>query len=126
MKPTLAAALVVAIAACSAGRMHRASATDPLPAPADPRAEIEALDRQITADRVALGDGPSGDSMTAAELTAQCDDTCRLRDSICHSADRICDLAGQLVDDSWAAERCTAGKASCATATERCDGCRAE
>ena len=43
--------------------------------------------------------------------------------TICDNAGRICDLADDLPGDTWAAERCDAGKAACARASERCCGC---
>ncbi|HVV82828.1 MAG TPA: hypothetical protein VHE35_07095 [Kofleriaceae bacterium] len=52
-----------------------------------------------------------------------CQDVCNLSDSICDAAAEICQLAGSLPGDAWAAGRCDAGKGSCATSRERCCHC---
>lgn len=106
--------------------------------PDDVHAQITELSDRIEADRLALGiEAPTASAAAAmADLTAAgaavtctrstrdtCVDVCGLGDSICANASAICDLAAQLPGDSWAAERCNAGKASCQIASERCCSC---
>jgi hypothetical protein len=52
-----------------------------------------------------------------------CVDVCGLADAICDNAERICDLAGELKGDDWAAGKCSDAKASCREATQRCCSC---
>lgn len=68
---------------------------------------------------------PLADLRTTCERSSRqlCQDVCRLGDSICDNASAICELADQLPGDAWAAERCSAGKASCKRASERCCTC---
>jgi hypothetical protein len=54
--------------------------------------------------------------------TQDCIDTCKIEDSICNNAQKICDLASELSDD-WATEKCDSGKASCEEATKKCVAC---
>ena len=53
-----------------------------------------------------------------------CGDVCRLADRICDNAESICELAGKLPGDAWAAGKCDTGKAACEKARTRCCGCR--
>jgi hypothetical protein len=114
-------------------------------------AEIDALSRQIDADLAALGlarpAAPAGacirppcgaEALSVAPRPAHteepscrpgagetCRDTCRLSDSICDSAGRICRIAADLGgDDAYANERCAGGKASCDASRTRCCGCQ--
>lgn len=52
-----------------------------------------------------------------------CTDTCKLSDSICDSAVKICTIAKELGSDTWANEKCTSGTSSCETAQGKCCGC---
>lgn len=108
----------------------------------DPRAQINQLDAQITADleKLALprptappltppeamsagGVQATSDPSCKAPLTPTCGDSCKLADSICENAGRICGLAGQLGNDAWANEKCSSGTASCEAARKRCCNC---
>ncbi len=116
----------------------------------DPR--IVELDSQITTDFAKLGAGerptpapPNATSMcpdppcrtptattiklrkddsTCKPAAAQaCTDTCKLSDSICDNAVKICDIAKELGNDAWANEKCASGTSSCETAQGKCCGC---
>ena len=116
----------------------------------DPR--IVELDTKITDDFAQLGLGerpmssppnvmsgctnPPCATPTAAEIklrkddptckpgTAQvCTDTCKLSDSICDSAVKICTIAKELGGDAWATEKCASGTSSCEAAQGKCCGC---
>jgi hypothetical protein len=52
-----------------------------------------------------------------------CKQSCTLSDSICANAKKICDLAGQMAGDAWAAQKCSDGNATCATAKKQCCEC---
>ena len=104
---------------------------------ADPRGQITQLDAQITADleklkmpRSTAPPSISAEAMSAGRVpTCQvpasptCSDSCKLADSICDNAGRICNLAGQLGNDPWANEKCSSGTASCEAARKRCCDC---
>lgn len=53
-----------------------------------------------------------------------CRDSCKLADSICTSAKRICTIAAEMGDDAWASGKCLDGKGSCDRAKTRCCGCQ--
>ncbi|MBK9031372.1 MAG: hypothetical protein IPL61_08545 [Myxococcales bacterium] len=134
----LAAAALTALIACGA-RPQRADTSAPPLAPVGAiHDQIVALDQQIAVDRDAQGGtAPDATAIEAAHtmsvldavgvcarpLDDTCGDVCTLSDSICGNASKICDLAGQLPGDDWAAERCDAGKATCVTASQRCCAC---
>ena len=115
-----------------------------------PRTELDLLDDQITADMERLGivrPQPPPDvcvadcepqqmstavSAAAAQDPATCQrsqsqtctDACKLSDSICTNAKRICELATQLGGtDAYANDKCHRGTASCEAATKRCCSC---
>lgn len=134
-------AVLVAVG-CGGGRasLTPAKAAPPEATPTWPvdderaRARIEVLDREIAA-RAATLDLPPPTLTPEVDPMAQpigtcersprpvCQDVCTLADSICTAADEICKLAGQLAGDVWAAQRCAAGRGSCAAAHERCCRC---
>jgi hypothetical protein len=104
---------------------------------ADPRGQITQLDAQITADleKLAMPRPTEPPSISAEAMSAggapacqvpaspTCADSCKLADSICDNAGRICKLAGQLENDPWANEKCSSGTASCEAARKRCCDC---
>jgi hypothetical protein len=112
------------------------------PMPGDPRAEIEHLWAVIEQQRTDLGlaapssplaPGPatpmastplSSDDTCKPAKTDRCTQSCTFSDSICKNAARICEIAEQLVADTWAAEKCTRAKQTCDTAHESCCGCQ--
>lgn len=120
------------------------------PSPTETRTEIDALDAKITADMAALGiarpiaapitcvgedcaqqiAGVATSTVAPAPPTCKpaqtqtCTDVCKLKDSICTNAGRICQLAADLHGaDAHANDRCVQGNASCDAARERCCGC---
>lgn len=125
----------------------------PMPAvakgPPDARAEIDALDQQISAklgemnlSRPAASSSPptmagsdtlvelGKKNLTSAEDTAcqpaqndTCGRSCTLADSICTNAARICKLAEQLPDDPWAREKCVGNTETCNVAHQSCCSC---
>lgn len=147
-----ALAITIGCAAQSGKKMAAAPASAGMPDAApmpqgSPRAEIDRLDADITAEMAKAGLArPAAAPLTcvgaacASEMTrfataiktppkvctgktATCSDVCTLKDSICSNAARICDLAAQLGTDDSANDKCNQGKASCDAATERCCGC---
>lgn len=161
MRTLASLVLGIAIAACAA-RSQKEPAPAAVPSRpespssmgvtpgASPRAELEILDDQITADMERLGivrPQPAPDvcvadcepqqmSTAVAAAAAQdpatckrsgsqtCTDACALSDSICTNAKRICDLAAQLGGtDAYANDKCHRGTASCEAATKRCCSC---
>lgn len=135
-----------------AGAPRAASgAASPMPAPAGARAELDELSRKIDDDLAAMGlarpaapvnacvTPPCGAEALGAGLRPEhaaepacrpgagdvCGDSCRLSDSICDSAGRICRIAADLGGgDAYANDRCAGGKASCDAARARCCGCQ--
>lgn len=152
----LAAAWLAAIA-CGAGRPATSSAPPaaetpgamPPSAPGDthagPRAEIDALDRDITAELARAQIPPPPATCNGASCASQmsepfstpppseptchpassdhCSDLCTLSTSICKNQQRICELAQQLTGDDWAAGKCTRARASCQAAHDACCRC---
>jgi hypothetical protein len=151
----LGAACAIALA-CGGAQLGAKSPAPPAPAaatrgesltmPGDARAEIEELDRQITAElagaqvpapAIPSCSGPActaavaepfatpttSDSTCHPAATPRCTDVCKLGDSVCHNQERICELAAQLAGDDWAANKCTGARASCKAAHERCCSC---
>jgi hypothetical protein len=112
----------------------------------DPRAQIDALDRQIAGEMArAHVSPPATESCTGATCatamsqpfatpaatdpecrparTDTCTSACTLSTSICSNQQKICDLAKQLVGDDWAANKCESAKASCRAAHDSCCSC---
>lgn len=61
-------------------------------------------------------DQPKGQSDT-------CKQSCTLKDSICENAKKICDIAGEMDGDRWAAQKCADGNATCDAARKQCCEC---
>jgi hypothetical protein len=140
-------ALAAVVVACGAGMSKPAAPPQSVGAsgagPVDPRAKIEELDKQITADLEKMGVAqpaapviaPSAPTpLSTAEILASCEppspppgtcgDTCNLAKAICDNAQQICDLAKELAGDAWATEKCDGGKRSCEAARKDCCDCR--
>ena len=138
-------ALLAGMIACAAGpRAARTppvtSGSEPPVAPVltgDPHAQIEALERDITAKggtfepqaTMATAATPmsvpsSTDPTCHPAATPSCGDVCKLSDSICDDAKKICDIAVTLGNDTWAAGKCESGKQSCSDAHASCCSCR--
>ena len=106
--------------------------------PTDPHAQIEALERDITAKggtfvpqatmagaATPMAEVPvSTDASCHPAPTPTCGDSCKLADSICVDAKKICDIAVTLAGDAWAAGKCESGKQSCSDAHASCCSCR--
>ena len=134
------------LGACASA--HRQSAVQPaaappgqtMPAGGDPRSQIEQLSQQIDAQRQQMALAPSAHatSMSSAPIaplstedatckpapTQTCTDSCRLSDSICDSAKKICDLAKGMPGDAWADGKCNDAKQTCSDAHTKCCGCQ--
>lgn len=146
MRRFLLAAGLGALVACGAAAHKSASAptgsVDGAPAAMTPqRTELDELDRKITEELGQLGlspapVGPESLPVPAADIlvpTADptckpspsdtCKAQCTLGESICTNAKRICEIAAELGNDSYANGKCTSGKASCDAARGRCCGC---
>jgi hypothetical protein len=52
-----------------------------------------------------------------------CKQMCTLSDSICVNAKKICDIAGEMAGDDWAAQKCADGNATCDAAKKKCCEC---
>jgi hypothetical protein len=157
VKAVLGVALGTALAvviACG-GAQHAAKSSAPpaqaatAAAPAgeaNPRDEIAALDREITAQldsaHVVPPEAASCTGAACAEAMSQpysapaptdpacrpapsdrCKDVCSLSGSICKNQDRICELARQLAGDDWAANKCSRARTSCQAAHDSCCSC---
>jgi hypothetical protein len=114
-----------------------------------PLDEIRTLDREIEASLTGMGVKPTPAAACAADQSCAqsaplsmgmtpavedptckvgasetCQDSCKLSDSICRNADRICILAKEIGGtDAYANETCVRGNASCKASRERCCGC---
>lgn len=126
-----------AVASCARARSPRAS-YEQIDARKD---DIRDLWMQIRGWRVEIGMSPDPDRhlvqmvrpRSVSDLrvcpsephTRTCQDVCNLKDAICDNAARICHIADELGDDSWADEKCASAKASCKEARQRCCRCAA-
>ncbi len=136
----LGAALLVACAgARPMAKSEAARSAEPAaPLGGDARERIRALDEAIATQLAAAGLAvpdptasqaaaalPMADVAATCERSprATCQDACKLGDSICDNATSICELAGELPGDTWAADRCASAKASCQRASDRCCRC---
>lgn len=146
----LAVALLAAGLACGGSR-PKAAASAPSPAAEvreEPRAQIEALDREIASDMARANVAPPAiapcrgpacaaamsapfatpttiDSVCRTAQSQRCTDVCTLSTSICNNQQKICDLAKQLPGDDWAANKCESARASCKASNESCCTCQA-
>ena len=140
-----AAVTVVAfLSSCgSAQRTSAPMATSPEsilgPSVTEAHQEIDTLMKNIDDELAANGqqaidvDRATASTMSSQDLQRRCDvadaatgtcgDICVLGTSVCSNALRICDLAGELPGDDWAAKRCNAASASCSIARSRCCSC---
>src|ERR1700733_468949 len=96
--------------AAIAGAGPQTSAIVPPPPTAtsnDPHQQIQALAQAIDTDRTQLGIAAPVNPMATLSAVRECTpgpstachDVCRLDDSICDNAKKICDLADQLTND---------------------------
>lgn len=131
-------ALMPLLASCGGG--HKSVAYDRI---AQRKQEIHMLWAQIREWRQDAGlkgvEPPRGEiikmhgqSMSSAKsvcpedtepVTQGCKDVCSLAEAICENAESICRIADELVDDSWAQDKCASAKASCKEAKEECCRC---
>jgi hypothetical protein len=126
----LGAAVIAAIAVACAAQPRPASSSSTQ----SPHDEIQALSNEIDSQRTQLGvtnaspmAAPTNPVAAAASCPRpdndRCSQTCTLSDSICGNAKRICELADQLVGDTWANGKCGDAKQVCAEAATRCCEC---
>jgi len=151
VRPLVAGVACMAIVAACGARKHAASpqvassqtmSAPPDSMPRDPRAEIEGLYREIEQQRGALdlpeppapAAGAQARPMASVPLstdatckpakTDRCTQSCTFSDSICKNAERICELAAQMPQDTWAADKCERATQTCETAHDSCCGCQ--
>lgn len=110
----------------------------------DPHAQIEQLSANIEQQRQQMGLPAHATTAAAAAVpmaatplpppaaqdktchpapSETCSDSCKLSDSICDSAGKICKLAEDLAGDTWAADKCTTARDTCDAAHHKCCGC---
>jgi hypothetical protein len=101
---------------------------------ADPRAEIERLEREIAAQSGAVPPEPAQPGQVpgvtrspgASDGEMVCEQACQATGSICQAARRICSLADEM-DDDWARGRCRTASRTCTStrrrATNTCGTC---
>ena len=145
MKYCAAFALMLVVA-CAAGGARKAMApqeTSAMPsvAPSSPKAELDQLYAQVEEERAKMGlPEPMASAEPAASPMAEhpttqtdaachpaksdtCDSSCKLSDSICTNADKICKLAKDLEPDADAAAKCDKADKTCKIAHDKCCGC---
>jgi hypothetical protein len=146
----LLAACCAVATGCGASQPKAAAVSEPPPQATSgaggPRAEIDALDRQIDADLARAQLPPPAESCTgpacaqamsqpfavpsvgdaqcrAPVPTTHCADVCSISTSICDNQRKICELAEQLPGDDWAAGKCARARVSCKSARDQCCSC---
>jgi hypothetical protein len=119
-----AAWLCVALVACAMGSkkaaMAPATAQPPQATTESPHDEIARLSSDIEQQRTQIAQ-PAPAPMSAGSET--CTSVCTLKDSICKSSARICELADGMPGDDWAAGKCSDAKQACDDAKKRCTDC---
>lgn len=110
----------------------------------DPRSEIEELSANVDAQRTELGLAEPAPMAAGAEpatpmatyplstdasckpaKTERCQGSCKISDSICTNASRICELAKDLAaDGGWAATKCARANQTCQAAHDSCCSCQ--
>jgi hypothetical protein len=141
----IAGACAAVLIACSAARAPMsARSTTPHDAsgamPPDAHAQIEELERKIADSRATLKLPETASPMAPTAVHTMsahtddpschpgandtCGDVCKLSDSICENATKICDIAKQLPDDAWAAGKCGSAQTTCDESTKKCCGCQ--
>jgi hypothetical protein len=139
----LVAGVWLAAIACAAQRPDVAApppsnSLSPVAANSDPNPDnelhrqIHQLEQAIDAPRTQLGIAPPVDPMATLSAernctpgpSAACQDVCRLDESICDNAKKICLLADQLTDDAWAAQQCVNARATCDASHDKCCACK--
>jgi hypothetical protein len=150
LRAASAAVALLAVALACGGSRPKTAASAPSAAATEareePRAQIEALDREIASEMakaqvaqpaIALCTGPACaaamsepfaapttiDSVCHPAQSQRCKDVCTLSTSICNNQQKICDLARQLPGDDWAANKCESARASCKASNESCCTC---
>lgn len=146
----VAVGLLLALAIACGGSARKAQ-TQPESRPGGgtaAHAELDALDRAITADMQTLQEPrPAPPVAACVENCAQalsgaatttsaedptckpgasqtCSDSCSLKESICKNAGKICSIAADLGgNDKYANDVCNRGSASCEAAKKRCCSC---
>ena len=136
------------VIACASATAPRAVSMPPTHDANDPHAQITELETQINADRETMG-LPEPPPLTCADTTCggsatpmtqpppsatdpkchpgpsnACHESCRLADSICENASKICKLASDLAGDTWAAGKCVSANTTCEAAHTKCCGCQ--
>jgi hypothetical protein len=149
MKALLIAASCMVVAACAAPKARSMAAPEAAVGGAAPgeagsaRAEIRRLADEIERERgegqfaepvpsVLEGIQPtpmatvpsSADATCKPAKTERCTSSCKLSDSICKNAGRICDLAEDLPGDEFAEGHCKRAKVTCDTAHASCCTCQ--
>lgn len=123
------------LSSCAAARTT--APMQPPSADSDPHKQIELLEHDIVArggqfvpqvsmstDMVSMAELPrSTDASCHPAPTDTCTDSCKVSDAICDDAKQICDIAGKLAGDAWAAGKCDSGKQSCTDANKKCCSC---
>ncbi len=66
---------------------------------------------------------PSDDPTCTHGERQTCKDTCQIADAICDAATKICGIAADMNNDTWANEKCSSGNASCEKSRGKCCGC---
>jgi len=140
----LAGAVCAGLIACASSPMQQAPATSPHtgPMPGDSHEQIvqwmtdidrAKTDQAAVPASAATSCGPgceavadavhTNDNTCSPPPTQTCTDVCKLGTTICDTKDKICNLAGQMHGDQWAADKCTDATASCTSAHEKCCSC---
>jgi hypothetical protein len=142
-----AALALMLIAACAMGGAHKAAqapveATQAtMPATDSKKAELDQLYAQVEQEResmqlaepmyspgtpMPMAEPPTmqTDNTCKPAQSETCTSSCKLSDSICTNAGRICKLAKDLEPDEDAAAKCVKASKTCTTAHDKCCGCQ--
>jgi hypothetical protein len=105
-------------------RSAEGSSATPPPSLPPPAAPEQSVTTEIARERYAPSDAADASSTAAKRRSrnaARCRDIAATSDEICHAAERICVLVGQLGAD---AARCAAAREDCRRAQDLAHGCQ--
>lgn len=109
------------------------------PLPPDSRDRIQALEAELDRDRAQMQlpepaptsrpaepyyQAPETDSRCRLVQTSACTTSCSLSASICKNAEKICDIAHELPNDTVATQKCARANLICEAAHTKCCSCQ--
>jgi hypothetical protein len=90
---------------------------------ASPREQIEELAEEIDDRLEGYLEEFGVESLQQQPSRPTCSEVCELRQAICGSSQKICQISASHPDEPWFLDRCDWASEHCRDATRECDGC---